>query len=79
MFRDRDVLFFVENMTTLKICVNGYDRHPDITHLSNVIHLALASLSRRVYFELVPGKANPADLSSRVDFKVNPVTSLFVL
>ena len=66
-------------MTTLKICVNGYDRHPDIAHLSNTIHLALAGLSSRVYFEWVPGKADPADLPSRADFIVNPVTSLFVL
>ena len=27
----------------------------------------------------MPGKANPADLSSRADFIVDPVTSLFVL
>ena len=79
MFRDRDVLFFVDNMTSLKICVNGYDRHPDITHLSNTIHLALAGLSSRVYFEWVPGKANPSDLPSRADIIVNPITSLFVL
>jgi hypothetical protein len=49
-FRDLDVLFFVDNMTALKIFVNGYDRHPDITHLSNAIHLAPAGLSSRVYF-----------------------------
>jgi len=78
-FRDRDVLFFVDNMTTLKICVNGYDRHPDIAHLSNDIHLALVGLSRRVYFKWVPGKANPVALPSRDDFIVDPVTSLFVL
>ncbi len=29
--------------------------------------------------EWVPGKTNPVDLSSRADFIVNPVTSLFVL
>jgi hypothetical protein len=79
IFRNRDVIFFVDNMTTLKICVNGYDRHPDIAHLSNAIHLALAGLSSRVYFEWVPGKANPADFPSRADFIVNPVTGLFVL
>ena len=79
MFRDRDLIFFVDNMTTLKICVNGYDRHSDIVHLSNTIHLALAGLSNRVYFEWVPWKANPVYLSSRTDFIVYPVTSLLVL
>jgi hypothetical protein len=59
--------------------VNGYDRHPDITHLSNDIHLVLVGLSSRVYFEWVSGKTNPADLPSRADFIVNPVTGLFVL
>ncbi len=78
MFRDRDVLFFVYNMTVFKICVNGYDRHPDIVHLSNVIHLTLTGLSRSVYFEWLSTKVNPDDFPSRADFIVNPVTSLFV-
>ncbi len=79
LFRDRDVLFFVHNMTVLKICVNGYDRHADIAHLSNAIHLALAGLSSRVYFEWVPGKDNQADLPSRADFIANPATGLITL
>ena len=68
MFRDREVLFFVDNQTALKVAVNGYARHPDLAGLSNAIHLALASLSARAHFEWVPGKANPADLPSRADF-----------
>ena len=71
---------FVDNMTALKICVNGYGRHADIAHLfTNAIHLALAGLSSRVYVEWVPGKANPADLPSRADFIAGPATGLLSL
>ena len=79
MFLDHDVLFFVDNMTEFKICVNGYDRHTDITHLSSAIHLALTGLSNRVYFEWMTGKTNPVDLSSHTDLIVDPVTGSFFL
>ena len=66
-------------MTEFKICVNGYDRHTDITHLSSAIHLALTGLSNRVYFEWMTGKTNPVDLSSHTDLIVDPVTGSFFL
>ena len=68
LFENREVLFFLDNLTALKVTVNGFNRHLDLACLSNAIHLALAGLSSRVYFDWVPGAANPADLPSRADF-----------
>jgi hypothetical protein len=36
--------------------------------LANALHLLTASIDMRAYFLHVPGKANPADIPSRVPF-----------
>ena len=68
LFRDRDVLFFVDNVSTLSACVHGYSARPEMGALSNAIHLMFANLGSRTFFQHVPGKANPADIPSRVPF-----------
>ena len=67
-FGNREVLFFLDNLTALKVTINGFNRHLDLSYLSNVIHLVLVGLSSRVYFDWVPGDGNPVDLPSRADF-----------
>jgi hypothetical protein len=65
---ERDVVFWVDNTTALSACVDGYSNFPDLATLSNALHLLLAGLRTRSYFLHVPGKANCADIPSRVPF-----------
>ena len=62
----RDVLFFCDNTCALSGAVHGYARSTDMAALSNALHLQLARLRCRTWFEWVPSKANPADVPSRV-------------
>ena len=55
----------------LSACVHGYSRQPEMATLSNAIHLLLADSCSRAYFLHVPGKANCADIPSRVPFIAN--------
>ena len=70
LFRDRDVLFFVDNVSTLSACVHGCRARgaPEMGAISNAIHLMSAILGSRTFFQHVLGKANPADIPSRVPF-----------
>ena len=68
LFRDRELLVWVDNVPTLSAAVNGYSHAPEMAALSNALHLMLAGLSARPHFMHVPGKANPADIPSRVPF-----------
>ena len=56
----------MDNVPTLSAAVNGYSHAPEMAALSNALHLRLAGLSARPYFRHVPGKANPADIPSRI-------------
>ncbi len=55
-------------MPALNAAVNGYSHAPEMASLSNALHLLLAGLSAAPRFMHVPGKANPADIPSRVPF-----------
>jgi hypothetical protein len=41
---------------------------PEMAVLANALHLLMAGINMRAYFLHVPGKANPADIPSRVPF-----------
>ena len=66
ILRDCEVIVWVDNVPTLSAAVNGYSHAPEMAALSNALYLKLAGLSARPYFLHVPGKANPADIPSRV-------------
>ena len=68
LFRDRELLVWVDNVPMLSAEVNGYSHAPEMAALSNALHLLLAGLSARPRFLHVPGKANPADIPSHVPF-----------
>jgi hypothetical protein len=53
---------------TLSAAVHGYSHAPEMASLFNALHLLLAGLSATPLFLHVPGKANPADIPSRVPF-----------
>ena len=65
IFRDRQVLFFIDNTATLSAAVRGCATNPHLTTLSNTLHLSLACLKCQPWFEWVPLNANPADIPSR--------------
>jgi hypothetical protein len=65
IFRDRQVLFFIDNTAALSAAVNGCAKSPHLAALSNTLHLSLAYLKCQPWFEWVPSDANPADIPSR--------------
>jgi hypothetical protein len=68
IFRDRELLIWVDNVPALNAAVNGYSHATEMAALSNALHLLLAGLSASPRFMHVPGKANPADIPSLVPF-----------
>jgi hypothetical protein len=60
----REVIFYIDNTSALSAC-------PDMGMLSNALALMLDGMACVSYFVHVAGKANPADLTSRVPFIVN--------
>jgi hypothetical protein len=68
LFRDRELLVWVDNVSALSAAVHGYSHAPEMASLSNALHLLRAGLSATPRFLHVPGKANPADIPSRVPF-----------
>ena len=68
IFRDRELLVWVDNVPALSAAVHGYSHAPEMASLSNALHLLFAGLSAAPRFLHVPGKANPAGIPSRVPF-----------
>ena len=49
----------------MSAAVHGYARSPDMAALSNMLHLALAALKCKPFFECVLSLANCVDIPSR--------------
>ena len=69
LFHNRDILFWTDNVATLKACVDGYCRQPEMVALANGLHLTLGRLGACPTYEHVPGLANIADIPSRTPFR----------
>jgi hypothetical protein len=65
IFRDRQVIHFIDNQGTAGAFSRGYSSAPDLAALSNVMHLTLAALHCDVWWEWLRSEHNPADLPSR--------------
>lgn len=63
--RDEAVVHFIDNTGALSNLIHGYAYLPDCGRMVNAVHLALARLRCKVWFEWVPSKANIADVPSR--------------
>jgi hypothetical protein len=65
VFKDREVIHFVDNAPALSNLVNGYAGQPDMARLVCMFHLALIALGCDWYGEWVPSKANLGDIMTR--------------
>ena len=62
----RQIMHFIDNQGACAGLVKGYSRATDAGLIVNAFHAFNVVLRCNVYFEYVPTKANPADLSSRL-------------
>ena len=62
----RDVVWFIDNSAALATLVKGGSSSADMDRGSAALHLALAQLQTRIWFEYVESKANWSDSASRV-------------
>ena len=69
VFKDRDIIHFVDNAPALSNLVNGYAGKPDMARLVCMFHVALLALNCDWYGEWVPSKANLADIMTRPERK----------
>ena len=61
IFRGKDVIVFVDNMSALVGLIKGSCRVSDSTTLAGLTHVLIAHLGARVHFDWVPSHSNPAD------------------
>ena len=65
IFKDADVLIFIDNISALIGCIKGTSRVADSSALAGLIHILLAAFGTRAHFEWVPSDSNPSDGVSR--------------
>ena len=66
ILRGRSLLWFEDNSAVLSSLVKGSSGHPMLDAGTATIHLLLASLEARAWFEYVEGDANWSDGASRL-------------
>jgi len=67
VIKDRQCVFFIDNMQALSACIHGYCRNTDMNLMCNLLHLSFAGLRCQPFFNWVPSKAIPLDQPSRED------------
>jgi hypothetical protein len=68
LFRDRQVIHWIDNTSAISCLVHGYSGKADSALLVNAFNLFNAGLKARIHYEYVESKANVADLPSRREF-----------
>ena len=64
-FRNRDAVWLTDSTVALSATIRGSSSEPDLARAAAAIHLTLASLSSRVWFEYIESDSNWADEPSR--------------
>jgi len=59
IFRDRELLVWVDNVPALSAAVHGYSHAPEMASLSNALHLLLAGLSAHPPVPAPPWEGEP--------------------
>ena len=67
IFRDRDVVHFIDNTSAIAALLKGYSGVPDSARIVHAFHSLNAGLRVRPWFQYVASKANVSDLPSRGD------------
>ena len=65
VFKDRQVIHFIDNTSACAALVKGYSRAIDSGLIVNAFHAFNVGVRANVFFEYVRSEANPADLPSR--------------
>jgi hypothetical protein len=69
LFRNRDVIHWIDNTSALMALIKGYSGMSDSARLVHALYLVKYHLKCRVWFEHVVSEANVADLPSRGEFE----------
>ena len=67
-FKNRDIVWFIDNSAALSCLVKGGSSSEDMDRGTSAVHLALAEMRARVWWEYVESKANWSDTASRLLF-----------
>ena len=65
MFKGLDIIWFIDNQAAMASLIKGSSSHTDICLIATLVHLMLADLHCRVFFEYVETDANVSDGLSR--------------
>ena len=66
IFRDKDVLWFVDNEAACASLIRGASSQEDVAVVAEVVHLLTLRLGCRIWFEWIDSKSNPSDGLSRL-------------
>jgi len=67
--RDVDCIWFIDNQGSEAGLISGYSGEPDAGPILGTVHIILAALNSRCWWEFVPSERNPSDGLSRAGLK----------
>ncbi|CAE8598126.1 unnamed protein product, partial [Polarella glacialis] len=65
LLRGRDVVWFIDNTAALSILIKGASSLHDLNSIATVMHLLMAKVGCRIWFEWIDSDSNPSDGLSR--------------